>query len=186
VHVSGHASQEEIKLLIHLVKPQYVIPIHGELRMLKQHAKLAEQVGIPSDAIAVVENGQVIEFENGKMAIKERIPGGYVFVDGARAGDVDYSVMREREALSRDGIVLITLTLETKSGRLLGEPEVITRGFVPAGGASDIIAATRQRINAAIQRAEGDLQNEIEQTVKTFLFNETKRRPMVFVTISRV
>ena len=186
VHVSGHASQEEIKLLIHLVKPQYVIPIHGELRMLKQHAKLAEMVGIPSDAIAVVENGQVIEFENGKMEIKERIPGGYVFVDGSRAGDVDYSVMREREALSRDGIVLITLTLETKSGRLLGEPEVITRGFVPAGGAGDIIAGTRQRVTAAIQRAEGDLQNEIEQTVRTYLFNETKRRPMVFVTISRV
>jgi ribonuclease J len=186
VHVSGHASQEEIKLLIHLTKPQYVIPIHGELRMLKQHAKLAEQVGIPADAIAVVENGQVIELENGKMTLGERIPGGYVFVDGSRVGDVDSSVMREREALSRDGIVLVTLTIEQRTGRLMQEPEVITRGFIPAGASSDILAATRQRISETFKNSSGDLRSAIEQTVKSFLYNETKRRPMVFVTISRV
>ena len=186
VHVSGHASQEEIKLLIHLTKPQYVIPIHGELRMLKQHAKLAEQVGIPADAIAVVENGQVIELENGKMTLGERIPGGYVFVDGSRVGDVDSSVMREREALSRDGIVLVTLIMEQRTGRLLQEPEVITRGFIPAGASSDIIAAARQRISETLKNSTGDLRSQIEQTMKSFLYNETKRRPMVFVTISRV
>lgn len=186
VHVSGHASQEEIKLLIHLTKPQYVIPIHGELRMLKQHAKLAEQVGIPADAIAVVENGQVIELENGKITLGERIPGGYVFVDGSRVGDVDSSVMREREALSRDGIVLVTLIMEQRTGRLMQEPEVITRGFIPAGASSDIIASARQRISETLKNSTGDLRSEIEQAVKSFLYNETKRRPMVFVTISRV
>ena len=100
VHVSGHASAEELKLLLHLTKPQYVIPIHGELRMLKHHARLAEQVGIPAERIAVVENGQVIEFDDGKMRLGERIPGGYVFVDGAGVGDVSPSVVRERESLA--------------------------------------------------------------------------------------
>jgi ribonuclease J len=186
VHVSGHASQEEIKLLIHLTKPKYVIPIHGELRMLKQHAKLAEQLGIPADAIAVVENGQVIQFENGQMSLGERIPGGYVFVDGSRVGDIDSSVMREREALSRDGIVMVNLTLDTRTGKLAQEPEVITRGFIPSGSAGDIINAARQRIHETLSRSTGDLHSEIEQTIRAFLFNETKRRPMVFVTISRI
>jgi ribonuclease J len=103
VHVSGHASAEEMKLLIHLVKPRFFVPIHGELRHLKQHAAIARDVGIDPDNIAVVENGTVLEFENGEMSVGERVPGGYVFVDGTGVGDVGPAVMREREALARDG-----------------------------------------------------------------------------------
>jgi ribonuclease J len=185
VHVSGHASQEEMKLLLHLTRPKFFIPIHGELRMLKQHAHLAEQVGIPTENIAVVENGQVIEFDNGKMKLAERIPGGYVFVDGSGVGDVSTSVMREREALARDGIVLVNLTLNRNSGRLSEAPEIISRGFILPTDGEAIMASMRKRISEVVAQADGNLQGDIELMAKTFLFNETKRRPMVFVTISR-
>jgi ribonuclease J len=186
VHVSGHASQEEMKLLLHLVKPKYFIPIHGELRHLKQHATLAQEVGIPRGNITVIENGQVVEFENEKLSLGERIPGGYVFVDGARVGDVGPSVVREREALARDGIVVISLIVEKRSGRLMEEPEIITRGFVYKRDAEDLLASARNRISETINQGNGNLQNDIEQTIKTFFYNETKRRPMVFVTINRL
>jgi ribonuclease J len=186
VHVSGHASQEEMKLLLHLVKPKYFIPIHGELRHLKQHATLAQEVGISRGNITVIENGQVVEFENEKLSLGERIPGGYVFVDGARVGDVGPSVVREREALARDGIVVISLIVEKRSGRLMEEPEIITRGFVYKRDAEDLLALARNRISETINQGNGNLQDDIEQTIKTFFYNETKRRPMVFVTINRL
>jgi ribonuclease J len=185
VHVSGHASQEEIKLLIHLTRPKFVIPIHGELRMLNQHANLARQVGIPQENICVVENGQVIEIQDDKMRLAERIPGGYVFVDGSGVGDVGPAVMREREALARDGIVLVNLTLDRATGRLQRDPEIISRGFILNNESEMILNSMRKRISEAVVRANGNLQADIEQTVKTFLFNETRRRPMVFVTVSR-
>jgi len=186
VHVSGHASQEEMKLLLHLVKPKYFIPIHGELRHLKQHAALAMDVGIPAGNIAVVENGQAVEFENGEMKLGERVPGGYVFVDGSQVGEVGPSVVREREALARDGIVVISLVLEKTTGRMIEEPEILTRGFVYHREADDLLAVARRRITEAIARGNGNLQIDIEQTIKAFFYNETKRRPMVFVTINRV
>jgi len=186
VHVSGHASQEEMKLLIHLVKPKYLIPIHGELRHMKQHATIAQEVGIPEENIAVIENGQMVEFEDGLMSLGDRVPGGYVFVDGSRVGEVGPSVVREREALARDGIVVISLILEKSSGRLLEEPEIITRGFVYKRDAEELLVLAKNRITDTIKRGNGNLQNDIEQTVKSFFYNETKRRPMVFVTINRL
>src|SRR5512139_1625504 len=123
VHVSGHASQEEMKLLLHLVKPKYFIPIHGELRQLHQHAEIARLVGIPNENVAVIENGQVVEFQDGRMHIGERLPGGYVFVDGAGVGDIGPSVVREREALARDGIVLVNLVIDRNTYQLRDEPE---------------------------------------------------------------
>jgi ribonuclease J len=186
VHVSGHASQEEMKLLLHLVKPKYFIPIHGELRHLKQHAALAMDLGIPAENINVIENGQVVEFENGEMRFGERVPGGYVFVDGSRVGDVGPSVVREREALAREGIVVISLIMEKQTGRLLEDPEILTRGFVYHRDAEDLLSIARRRITEAVTRGNGNLQSDIEQTIKAFFYNETKRRPTVFVTINRV
>lgn len=186
VHVSGHASQEEMKLLLHLVKPKYFIPIHGELRHLHQHAILAQEVGVPVENVAVIENGQVIEFEDGKMSLGERVPGGYVFVDGSSVGEVGPSVVREREALARDGIVVISLVLDKSTGRLREEPEIITRGFIYKRDADDVIALARRRIAETVSRGNGKLQSDIEQTAKTLFYNETKRRPTVFVTINRV
>jgi ribonuclease J len=187
VHVSGHASQEEMKLLLHLVQPKYFIPIHGELHQLHQHAAIARQVGIPSDNIAVIENGQVVEFKDGKMQLGERVPGGYVFVDGASVGDIGPSVVREREALARDGFVLVNLTMDRNTCHLLGEPEIITRGFIYTRNGDDILSATRKLVNETVERnsSNGNLQGDLEQTLKSFLYNKTRRRPMVFITLSR-
>ncbi len=186
VHVSGHASAEEMKLLIHLTRPKYVIPVHGEIRQLVQHARLAQSVGIPEENIAVIENGQVIEFTGGKMTRTERVPGKYVFVDGSGVGDVGSSVLREREALSRDGIVLVNLALDRASGHLCQDVEVITRGFMSSDDCTELMGNVKKRIVDSVARANGNLQSDVEQMVRSYLFNETKRRPMVFVTVSRI
>ncbi|MCJ7695198.1 MAG: ribonuclease J [Anaerolineaceae bacterium] len=184
IHVSGHASQEEMKLMLHLVNPKYLIPIHGELRMLKQHAKLATEIGIPEDNIALVENGQVIEFTDGKMTLGKRIPGGYVFVDGTGVGDVDRSVVREREVLGSNGIMLVNLTLNKNSGKLL-DTEIITRGFMLSEDAGTITGRLKEKIARQVGNSNGNIQKDIQNLVKSFIFDETKRRPVVFVTIAR-
>jgi ribonuclease J len=185
VHVSGHASQEEIKLLLHLVKPKYLVPIHGELRHLRQHESLAREVGVPAENIAVIENGQVLEFQNGEMKLAERIPGGYIFVDGSGVGDVVPSVVREREILARDGIVLVNLLLDKQTGRLRDKPEVLTRGFVHTQDADKLLGKARDKISEAVSRGNGNVQDDLQQMLKTFLYNETKRRPTIFITLSR-
>jgi ribonuclease J len=186
VHVSGHASQEEMKLLIHLLKPKYFIPIHGEMRQLKQHQRLANMVGIPLENMAVILNGQVVEFADGQMRVlNARVPANYVFVDGSGVGDVDPDVMREREALARDGIVMVNLTLDRGGHGLVGEPEIITHGFILPREADGLISQTRRRVADTIHRANGNLKRDVEETVRTYLYNETRRRPMVFVSVSR-
>jgi len=185
IHVSGHASQEEQKLLFNLVKPKNFIPIHGELRMLKRHAYLAKQVGIPEENIVIVENGNVVELEDGKLHRGERIPGGYVFVDGQSIGDIDHGVMREREKLARSGIFLIDLNVDKYSGRLLGEPEILTRGFLSPDDAQELLPGVRNRIMDIVNGGGLDAEKDIASAVKSYLYNETKRRPMVFVTLSK-
>ncbi|MGC8856152.1 MAG: ribonuclease J [Anaerolineae bacterium] len=185
VHVSGHASQEEQKLLINLVRPKHFMPIHGELRHLRRHADLAKQVGIAPENIVVAENGQVVELAGGSIRLAERIPGGYIFVDGQSIGDIDHDVMREREQLARNGIFLIDLSLDKRSGRLLHEPEIITRGFVTPEDAETLIPEVRKRVMSVIQNNGQDIEKEIINAVKSYLYQETKRRPMVLVTLSR-
>lgn len=186
VHVSGHARQEEMKLLLHLVKPRFFIPIHGELRHLKQHAQLARQLGVPEENIAVVENGQVVELEDGHLRIGERIPGGYVFVDGSGVGEIGPSVMREREILARDGFVLVNLTLDRETCRLVEPPEIITRGFVHAPEAEELFQAARELVTQMVNcTSNGRVRQELEETLRSFFYTKTKRRPMVFVTLSK-
>jgi len=187
VHVSGHARQEEMKLMLHLVRPKYFIPIHGELRHLKQHAILAQQIGIPEENIVVLENGQTVEFRGGKMQLGKRIPGGYVFVDGAGVGEIGPSLMREREILSRDGFVLVNLNLDRNTCQLIGEPEFISRGFMPPHEAEELFGAARQLVLQTVDcTSNGKLQGDLEQMLKSFFYSKTKRRPMVFVTMSQV
>ncbi len=186
VHVSGHASQEEMKLMLHLVRPRHLIPVHGELRHLHQHAAMARELGLPADHIAVVENGQVISFADGAMQLGERVPGGWVFVDGGSVGDVDMKVLREREALARDGLLVVNLVLDQRSGHLIDEPEIITRGFVQPGDSQELVEAIRQRVARAVRSADGDVRREVEQTLKSYLFNETRRRPQIFVALTEV
>jgi len=184
VHVSGHASQEEMKLLMHLVQPKFFIPIHGELRHLKQHGQIARAVGIPDQNIAVIENGQVVEFQDGKMKLAERIPGRYVFVDGAGVGDIGPSVVREREALARDGFVLVNLVMDQDSCKLIEKPEIITRGFIFAQEEEDLLEETRKLVEERVHCQDGNLQKDLEQSIKSFLYSRTKRRPMVFITMT--
>jgi ribonuclease J len=185
VHVSGHASQDEMLFMLNLVKPEYLIPVHGELRHLHQHAELAQRVGLSRENIAVIENGQVVEFRNGKMFLAERVPGGYVFVDGSGVGDIGPSVMREREALARDGFIFVNLKLDDVTGHLLTEPEIITRGFVYMRDSNQLLAETRRHIEKAVAQSNGNLQNSVEQSLRNFFFDATKRRPMIFVVVHK-
>lgn len=185
VHVSGHASQEEMKLMLNLVKPKFFIPMHGELHQLHQHASIARKLGFPSERIAVVENGQVIEFEAGEMDLGERIPGGYIFVDGAMVGDIGPTVVRERETLAREGVVLVNLTVDRNTRLLCEEPEIISRGFIYPRSTEEWAGAMSRLVKEIVQNGNGSLEDDLEQMVKSFIYNKTKRRPIVFVTISR-
>ncbi|OQY31887.1 MAG: ribonuclease J [Anaerolineaceae bacterium 4572_5.2] len=183
IHVSGHAKQDEMKLMINLTKPKYLIPIHGELRHLKQHAILAEESGFFGENIAVVENGHIIEFQDGKMTIGERIPGGYIFVDGVRVGDIGPSVVREREALAQDGVMAISLVLNHK-GQLQTDPEIASRGFLYKYDDSDIIEETRKKVINIAKSTQGDLHDQVVKSVRSFLYSKTKKRPVVLVTLN--
>ncbi len=182
VHVSGHASQEEMKLLLQLIRPKHFVPIHGELRHLHAHASLARQLGIEPERIAVVQNGTPIEFRDGAMAIGERIPGGYVFVDGSGVGDVGPAVLRERESLARDGIVVVQIEVDRRTGKLKGNPSLISRGFVYKPEAEALLAEAQTRIRQTVEATDGgDLSGAIERELSKLFYAETKRRPMVIV-----
>jgi ribonuclease J len=185
IHVSGHAAQEEQKLLIHLVRPKHFMPIHGELRQLKRHADLAKQVGIEEDNVIVVENGQVVELVGKKVLLGERIPGDYVFVSGESIGDVDHDVIRERGQLARNGIMLIDISLDKLTGRLRHAPEIITRGFVSPEDAEELLPEVRKRVMDVVHEGGLDDEKDIVNAVKSYLHQQTKRRPMVFVTLSK-
>ncbi len=190
VHVSGHAAQEELKLLINLVRPRFFVPIHGELRHLYIHSKLAASLGIPSENIAVVENGRILHFTPDSMTIGERVPGGYVFVDGAGVGDVGPMVMRERELLGRDGFVIANLTLDRDTRKLIGEPEIISRGFVYLRDAKELMTNAQNAIcnvlNSNGHTSAIGIRRELEQMLERYFYSETKRHPMVFVFVNMV
>jgi ribonuclease J len=183
VHVSGHASQEEMKLMMHLTRPKYFIPIHGELRQLTKHAELARQVGIPEENISVILNGQSVEFLDGKMRLGAKIPASYVYVDGSGVGDVGQEVMRDREILSQEGVMIINVIMDKKTGKPMRMPEITSRGFITMDEAGEIINGLRSRVFDTAVKANGSIQKDIEQAVGNYLYSETQRRPMVFVNI---
>jgi len=185
IHVSGHAAQEEQKLLINLVRPKHFMPIHGELRMLKRHAELAKQMGIDEKNTVVVENGQIVELVGNKVQLGERIPGDYIFVTGESIGDIDDDVMRERNQLARNGILLIDISVDKLTGRLLHDPEIITRGFVSPEDAEELLPEVQKRVMNVVHDGKLDDEKDIVNAVKSYLHQETKRRPMVFVTLSK-
>jgi ribonuclease J len=184
VHVSGHASAEEMKLMMHLVKPRFFVPVHGELRHLHQHAALAREVGLAAENVAVVENGAVIEFQNDEMTLGDRIPGGYVFVDGTGVGDIGPAVMRERETLAESGVVIVNLRVGG-GGQLLGKPEIISKGFVFVKDETEMFEAAQTQIAKAAANANGALKDRVEATLAEFFYSETKRRPMIFALVNQ-
>ncbi len=188
VHVSGHASQEEMKLLLNLVKPKFFIPIHGELRQLKRHAQMARELGIPDENIRVVENGQVIELTEDEMTLGEKVPSEYIFVDGSGVGDIGPDVMREREELSRDGVITVNVLLDKFTNNLMGEAQILSRGFITNSEWENITVQLRKKIGELAGRSSTNsaLQKDMEQAVRNLIFSETHRQPVVLVTINRV
>jgi ribonuclease J len=188
VHVSGHASQEEQKLLISLVRPKYFIPVHGELRMLKAHAGLATDLGIPHENVFVVENGVPIEFTDGEAKQLERVPGGYVFVDGSGVGDIGPVVIRDREVLSRDGFILLVLRRDA-AGHLTESPELITRGFVYMKGSESLLKAMSGTVNEALKNINGNtsestIKDKATEALSKIVYAETRRRPMIIPIVA--
>ncbi len=187
VHVSGHARQEEQKLLISLLRPKYFIPVHGELRMLTAHGRLAQQLGIPAENVFVVENGTPVEFADGQARKLDRIPGGYVFIDGSGVGDIGPMVIRDREMLARDGFILLVMRRAPQGG-LAGDPEIITRGFVYMKDSEDLIKTLAQVVREELKSLNGTtsdaaLKEKAADALSKFVYGETRRRPMVIPVV---
>ena len=191
-HVSGHASQEELKLMLNLTRPKHFIPMHGEFRMLVQHGRLAADLGVAPENIYIIENGQPIEFSaDGTGRRGTPVEAGYVYVDGLSVGEVGDVVLRDRRALASDGMFLVVVTVDKQTGNLIGRPEIVTRGFV-AGADDPVISAAVERITAAIENPGdhtsevGLLKAQIKDSLSQYLFERTKRRPMVFPVVVEV
>ncbi len=191
-HVSGHASQEELKLMLALTRRKYIIPMHGEFRMLVQHGRLAAEMGLEPEHILIVENGQPIEFRaDGTARRGQPVTSGYVFVDGLSVGEVGDVVLRDRRALANDGMFLVVVTVDKQTGRIIGEPEIITRGFVD-DLTDPVVGAAAQRVVEAIARPEEHtsevalLKSQIKDGLSRYLYEQTKRRPMVFPVVVEV
>jgi ribonuclease J len=191
-HVSGHASQEELKLMLNLTRPRHFIPMHGEFRMLVQHGRLAADMGVEPGNIFIIENGQPIEFlADGSARRGQPVEAGYVFVDGLSVGEVGDIVLRDRRALANDGMFLVVVTVDKQTGNLIGRPEIVTRGFV-AGDEDPVIQGASDRIRAAIENPGdhtseiGLLKAQIKDSLSQYLYDRTKRRPMVFPVVVEV
>ncbi len=183
VHVSGHASQEEQKMLINMLHPRYLLPIHGELRHLKQHGKIAQELGIPKQNIAAVENGYVLEFKDGQMEIGGRVPGGYVYVDGTMVGEIGPRVMQQRSELGDAGFVTAVVPFNPRTGTPAGQPRIITKGFVFKPEAGDLLTRAQDVVRSAATVEAGtkpaDVEKKIERALFDFLRRETRREPVV-------
>lgn len=190
VHVSGHACQEEIKLIYSLVKPKYAIPVHGEYRHLKAHAGIAESLGIPKENIFIMYSGDVIELNDDKAEITGRIHTGAILVDGLGVGDVGNIVLRDRQHLAEDGIMIVVLTLEKRSNQLLAGPDIVSRGFVYVRESEDLMGEARVVVEDALDSCLGKrvsdwgrIKTVIKDSLGDFLWKRTKRRPMILPII---
>ncbi len=187
VHVSGHASQEEQKLMLNLVKPEYFIPVHGELRHLRAHEALARQLGIPAQNIFVIENGYSVEFDGGEGRIGERVPGGYIYIDGSGVGDVGPTVLRDREVLGRDGFVIVVIHRDVDRGVVIDQPELISKGFIHPEDGEDILSGAAEmvlRLSSDTALSDKALRDSIKDKLAEYLYRETKRRPMIIPVLS--
>lgn len=193
VHVSGHASQEELKLMLNLIRPQYFIPIHGEYRMLRQHAMLAESVGIKKENIFIVDNGDTVEFQNGKARFGPKVTAGNVLIDGLGVGDVGNIVLRDRKLLSQDGILVVVVTLSKQKGMILSGPDIISRGFVYVRESEELLEEANRIVTNTLNKCMSDnvsewssLKNNVKDALGRFLFEQTRRRPMILPIIMEV
>jgi ribonuclease J len=192
-HVSGHASQEELKLMLGLTRPKYFIPIHGEFRMLVHHGRLAIETGVAPENVFIIENGQPIEFfADGTARRGAPVTSGYVLVDGLSVGDVGEVVLRDRRALASDGMFLVVVTVDKQTGRVVTRPEIVTRGFVHGNEHDPLMDGAVEHILAAVE-SPGDrtsepglLKSQIKDEVSRYLYEQTRRRPLVFPVVVEV
>lgn len=193
VHVSGHACQEEIKLIYSLVRPKYAVPIHGEYRHLIAQAKVAQELGIPKENIFLISTGDVLELSEESAAVTGKVHTGAIMVDGLGVGDVGNIVLRDRQHLAEDGIIIVVLTLESGSGQLLAGPDLVSRGFVYVRGSESLMEEAKNLLDDKMQYCMdkgitdwGKIKTEIKDSLGDFVWKETKRRPMIMPIIMEV
>jgi ribonuclease J len=196
VHAGGHGRKEDLKHMLELVRPKYLMPVHGNFYMLKVHGEIAEKLGMPEKNVALLENGQVLEFTpKGEMRVlKQKIPAYYVMVDGLGIGDIREVVLRDRQTLASDGMFVIIAIMDSKTGKLRGKPDIITRGFVYIKESGKLLDDARKRVTAIIAEAEGPrhavnwlyIKDQLRDRIGEFLFIKTERRPMILPVIIEV
>ncbi len=192
-HVSGHACQEEIKLIYTLVKPKYAVPVHGEYRHLKRHAELAESLGIHKDNIFLISSGDVLELSEEKGEVTGKVPCGAILVDGLGVGDVGNIVLRDRQHLSENGLIIIVVTLEKYSNQVLSGPDIVSRGFVYVRESENLMDEAKECVNNALQHCLdrgvndwGKIKNEVKDSLSDYIWKKTKRNPMILPIIMEV
>ncbi|WP_028550482.1 ribonuclease J [Paenibacillus sp. UNC451MF] len=193
VHVSGHGSQEELKLMLNIMKPKYFIPIHGEYRMLRQHGTLAESVGIAKEDIFIVDNGETVEIQDGVARKGSKVTAGNILIDGLGVGDVGNIVLRDRKLLSQDGILVVVVTLSKQDGAILSGPDIISRGFVYVRESEGLLDEANRIVTSTLNRLMNENVNEwaslkthVKDALGRFLYEQTRRRPMILPIIMEV
>ena len=193
VHVSGHASQEELKLMHHLVRPKFFMPVHGEYRHLVKHARLAESLGMDPKNIMIAQNGSVVELSRDKICINGKVMAGKVLIDGLGVGDVGNIVLRDRRQLSQDGIMIVVVGVESATNQIVSGPDIVSRGFVYVREAEDLMVEAKGRVQDALDKCEernhtewSTLKVAIRDSLGRFLFEKTRRRPMIIPIIMEV
>ena len=193
VHVSGHACQEELKLMLSLTKPRFFIPVHGEYKHLKKHAGLAYSLGFEQDSVIIGNIGNVIETDGTKMAITGQVPAGRVFVDGLGVGDVGSIVLRDRKHLSEDGLIIAVATIEAESGAILAGPDIVSRGFVYVRESEELIESSKALLMKTLQgcldsnmRDWNSIKGKMKDALSDYIYMKTKRRPMILPIIMEI
>jgi len=193
VHVSGHGSQEELRLMLNLMKPKYFIPIHGEYRMQRMHAILAEQVGVASENIFLLDNGDTVEIAKGQARYGPKVHAGNVLIDGLGVGDVGNIVLRDRKLLSQDGILVVVVTLSKQHGTIVSGPDIISRGFVYVRESEELMEEANRIVAQTLQKCMDEkvnewssLKNNVKDTLGRYLYEQTRRRPMILPIIMEV
>lgn len=193
VHVSGHAAQEELKIILNLINPRYFVPVHGEYHHLIKHAKLAENLGIPKENIFVAENGQVIEFAKEQGGLNGKVSSGRILVDGLGVGDVGNIVLRDRRQLSQEGIMIVVVTIDKEKGGVLAGPDIVSRGFVYVRESEELIVDAKEKVKEALDACAqrnitewAVIKSQVRERLSRHLYEKTGRRPMILPIIMEV
>ncbi len=193
VHVSGHAAQEELKMMLNLIRPQYFIPVHGEYRHLMTHAKLAESIGMDRSSIFVMENGQILEINGKRAAVSGKVTAGKILVDGLGVGDVGNIVLRDRRQLAKDGIIIVVVTIDKEAGEMVAGPDLVSRGFVYVRESEELMEAAREKVGEAMEvclkkglTEWAMIKSQVREKLSRYLYEKTGRRPMILPIIMEV